>query len=182
MNTIVCIGDSLVYGKGWLNGSDLQKPLNVRLAEKFTGLKVINLGVNGDTTTEMEARKATVDAYKPFRVIVMGGINDITSSVAVATIESKLQAMYTYFKVTKGYEVWAITITPRDSDTAQQVADKSTVNNWIKNTATSVDRVIDAFTAIADPQDTSNRLSAYADSETPNHFNDTGLEAIVATI
>lgn len=42
--TIVCIGDSLTKGTGWANNSSPKKPLNVRLAEKYPSLNVVNLG------------------------------------------------------------------------------------------------------------------------------------------
>lgn len=177
-NTIVCIGDSLTYGKNWLNESDLHKALNVRLAEKYPGLQVVNLGINGEATASTDSRKSNVDRYNPFRVIVWIGINDIAGSASASYIETNLQSIYTYYK-SKGYEVWAITITPKDNDDSGRNTIRTTVNNWIKNTATGVDRVIDAWTAIRDPNDTTKRLAAYADVNTPNHVNDAGMAVIV---
>lgn len=178
-NTIVCIGDSLTYGKSWLNGSDLHMTLNMRLAERYPGLSIVNLGVNGDTSGGVDTRKTDADRYNPFRVIVWAGINDVTIGTTAATIETNLQSIYNYYKSTKGYEVWAVTITPKDDDGNSLNTVRTNVNNWIKNTATGVDRVIDAWTTIRDPNDTTKRLTAYADPNTPNHVNDAGLAAIV---
>lgn len=177
-NTIVCIGDSLVYGKNWLNGSDLNQTLNVRLAQKYPGLSVVNLGTNGNFSSDVDTRKASVDVYQPFRVIVWVGINDVAFSVSAATIETNLQSIYTYYK-SKGYEVWAITITPQDNCNGTMNTVRDTVNVWMKNTALNVDKVIDAWTAVRDPNDTAKRLSIYADPNTYNHINDSGFSVIV---
>lgn len=176
--SIVCLGDSITFGKDWLNGSDLNKPLNVRLSEKYPGIRVINLGVNSENVTQIEARKETALLYSPSKVVIWGGINDIYGLTDLSVVQSKLQTMYTYFK-NLGCDVYALTITPRDDDNATKNTNRDTINSWIKNTATNIDKIIDAWTIIADPQDTTQRLSAYADPNTPNHFNDAGMEAIV---
>lgn len=178
INSIVCIGDSLTYGKNWGYGSDLHKSLNIRLSEKYPCVSIVNLGVNGELTSNINARKADVNQYNPFRVIVWAGINDITQGVSAHTIESNLQSLYTYFDGL-GYEVFAITITPTDNESTAQNTIRSAVNAWIKNTASGIDRVIDAFTAIANPADITKRLPAYADPNTYNHVNDEGMAAIV---
>lgn len=179
MNTVVCIGDSLTYGKSWLNGSDLAMTLNVRLSIKYPGISFVNLGANGEITTALDIRKAEADAYNPFRVIVWEGINDISIGVSAATIQSNLQSIYTYYKVTKGYEVWALTITPKDDNSTAQNTVRDNVNYWIKYHATSVDRAIDAFRAIVSPVDNTIRYWKYADPNTQNHMNDAGMAAIV---
>lgn len=177
MNTIVCIGDSLTYGKNWGYGSDLHKSLNVLLSEKYPKVCVVNLGVNGELTSDIVTRKTSVNQYNPFRVVVWAGINDITQGVSSATIETNLQSLYTYFDGL-GYEVWAITITPVDNESSAKNTIRNTVNAWIKNTASGLDRVIDAFSVIANPEDTTKRFPAYADPNTPNHINDLGMASI----
>ncbi len=180
-NTVVCIGDSLTYGINWLNGSDLNQNLNARLSMRYPGLSFINLGVNGDSATGVYARRATANIYTPFRIIVWIGIADVTLGHSAATIETDIQSIYTYYNTTMGYEVYGMTITPRDDDTSGQQTIKNTVNTWIKTTATGVSTVMDAWTVIRDPNDPGKRLPAYADPNTPNHMNDAGLAAIVAT-
>ncbi len=178
-NTIACIGDSPHLWKDW-PGGDLNMTLNARLAVKYPGLSVINLGVNGDTAANINStRKTAVDVYRPFRVVVWAGINDIPGGTSAATLQSDLQSIYNYYRVTKGYEVIALTILPRDDDTGSMNTVRNTVNNWIKNAATNVDRVIDAWLTIADPNDLTKRLPAYANLNSPNHMNDAGLAAIV---
>lgn len=181
MNTIVCIGDSLTYGKSWLNGSDLSLTLNTRLSIRYSGLSVVNLGVNGDTSSGVDSRKTDADRYSPFRVIVWIGINDVSSGVSANTLETNLQSIYTYYKSTKKYEVWAVTITPKDDDGVLANGVRLAVNVWIRNDALNVDRVIDAWTTIRDPNDVNKRLPAYADPNTQNHMNDAGMAAIVSS-
>ena len=71
--TLICLGDSLTYGFGiprhrvWPS-----------LLAKTTGMKVLNWGINGDTTGGMLARfqahSAVSDAHA---AILMGGFNDL---------------------------------------------------------------------------------------------------------
>lgn len=78
---LICIGDSLTFGFG--------VPRSVRwttLVEHASGCRIINRGVNGDTTGGMLARLQhdVLDSLNPDhsqwlndRVLVMGGSNDI---------------------------------------------------------------------------------------------------------
>ncbi len=142
-------------------------------------MHIVNYGVAGDSTALMLARASDADKYKPFRVIVWGGIVDVAAGASAASIESNLQAIYTHFNYA---EVFALTITPRDDNTAGMVAIRDAVNTWIKTTATGLTRVIDTCTLIADPANLTARLAAYADPASPNHINDAGIALIVNTI
>lgn len=179
MSVIACIGDSITYGKEWPGGGDLQRSMNTRLSSKYPGVKVANLGVNGDTSSGLWTRRADVNKYNPFRVLIWIGINDVSGSVPANTLISNLQNIYTYYKGLS-YEVWALTITPCDTDSSDKNAVRATVNSWIKNTATNVDRTIDAHAAIVDPNDATKRSSLYAVIGSPNHINDTGMAAVVS--
>ena len=177
---IVCIGDSLVRGLDWGYNSDLQKPLNVRLSEKYGGIAVVNLGINGDGTLNVYNRRESVVEYDPFRVIVWAGVND-TATLTAQQIETNLQNTYNYFAALN-YEVIAVTITPVDTDPQAQNSVRWSVNDWMKNTAANVVKVADAFTAIADPLDVTQRLEEYADINTPVHLNDAGMAAVANLI
>jgi lysophospholipase L1-like esterase len=161
-------------------GLQVSMPLNVRLALKYPQVNVVNLGLGNDTTSDMYARRATIDLYNPFRVVVWGGVNDAALSVSAATIETNLQSIYDYCKVTKGYEVWAVTITPVDTNTSEMNTVRTTVNTWIRALPSNVDRVIDAWTAVRDPMDVTKRLAAYAVPADIVHLNDLGQAAIAA--
>lgn len=173
MSTIVCIGDSLIQGGSpWI-----ARNLESRLAEKYPGFDIVNLGVGGQTSAAVDARKMSAPAWHPFRVIVWAGINDIGGIAPAATIAS-LQSMYTYF-ANLGTEVWALTITPNDNNNASQVTDRDTINSYIINSATGLSKVIDACSLIKDPNDAGNRNPAYADPLSPNHINDAGMALLV---
>jgi hypothetical protein len=153
------------------------------LAEKYPSFKVVNLGVGAETSAQINARKTQVNAYAPFRVIVWTGVNDVYANATAVSIETNLQPIYSYY-ADMGYEVVALTIPPRDTDTAARNIVKAAVNDWIKNTATSITTIVDAWTIIADPADTTKRLPAYAanDSVSTSHINDAGFAAIVAVM
>ena len=70
---IVCLGDSLTFGYQLA----YQKKWHVLVAEK-TGIKMVNKGINGDTTASMVARfqRDVIDG-KPDKMILMAGYNDI---------------------------------------------------------------------------------------------------------
>lgn len=175
MNTVVCIGDSLTYGYG------VTIPYPNRLAAKFPGVSFVNLGLNGDTAANIDAvRKTVADAYSPSRVIVWAGINDIDLDHSYGTILTNLQNIYTYYKVTKGYSVWAVTVTPQDVNSSDRNTIRDSLNNWIRTSATNVDYVVDAWLAIRDPLNTTKRNPTYLDPSTPNHLNDYGMAAVVA--
>jgi lysophospholipase L1-like esterase len=171
-NTIVCIGDSIT------NGSFLTKNLTNQLSEKYPDLSIVNLGIGGQTEAQMDARKTGADIYNPFRVIVWGGINGISSGYSTSAIESSLQSMYTYYH-NKGYEVWALTITPRNDDSSAYNLIRNTVNNWIKNSATGLSKVIDAWAIISNPSDTTQINPIYNYPGSVNHPNELGLSKVV---
>ncbi|MBU4439393.1 MAG: GDSL-type esterase/lipase family protein [Acetobacterium sp.] len=70
---IICFGDSLTFGYQ----VSREEKWHV-IAEKKTGIQMVNRGVSGDTTAGMLERiqKQVLDA-KPDGVILMGGYNDI---------------------------------------------------------------------------------------------------------
>lgn len=77
MNSIVCIGDSLTYGYGVSTKSSWVELLRKRLGN----VKVINAGVNGDTTIGMVSRFTEDVVYNnPDIVIILGGTNDFLTN------------------------------------------------------------------------------------------------------
>ena len=95
MNTLYCLGDSLTFGPG------------VRVSQKWTtlassdALKVINMGVPGDTTAGMLARCQALTAAPVYQlppqerpmVLVMGGTNDIFFSGSDTAARGNLAAI-----------------------------------------------------------------------------------------
>jgi len=71
-NSIVCLGDSITYGFPY--GPEVSW---VGRSAKSLRVKMINKGVNGDTTRQMLRRFARdVSSLSPAYVIIMGGTND----------------------------------------------------------------------------------------------------------
>lgn len=71
---LLCIGDSITFGYGVLKN---ERFINLI---KEQGIKVINRGINGDTTSGMLSRISgdleRVNSKGPVVVLIMGGIND----------------------------------------------------------------------------------------------------------
>jgi len=181
MGTVVCIGDSLTNGRDWGNGTSPIMPLNVRLSIKYPRIRFVNLGVNGDTSAGIYSRRTDANSYSPYRIVVWAGISDINTGVSSSTIQTNLGNIYSYYSGL-GYSVYALTITPRDPDDSAKNTIRNTVNTWIKTIPSGVSLVIDAFTIIADPTNTTQRNPLYAqngDLSTPSHINDAGYQAIV---
>jgi len=140
-----------------------------------------NVGVNGNTTTQMQARFAfdVTDAGICDTVVIMGGVNDVINGVAAGDIETNLQAMYTAAH-NAGAKVIACTITPfkgHASWTSGKQTVLDTVNTWIANTATNVDVVVDTYTLMEDPATADTYLPAY-DSGDYLHPGTDGSDAI----
>ncbi|MCB2294250.1 GDSL-type esterase/lipase family protein [Clostridium algoriphilum] len=87
--SIVCIGDSLTFGYG-VNDSDNW----VSIVSERVKNKIINKGVPGDTTRGMKERFINdVVNYKPSKVLIMGGTNDIFTNTSMITILNNIKNM-----------------------------------------------------------------------------------------
>ncbi|MGB2578836.1 lysophospholipase L1-like esterase [Elusimicrobium simillimum] len=69
--SIVCLGDSLTYGYGAGKGASFPD-----LLAKKVDLKVVNLGVNGDKSTDGLRRINSVFEHDPYMVLIEFGGND----------------------------------------------------------------------------------------------------------
>ncbi|WP_185956496.1 D-alanyl-lipoteichoic acid biosynthesis protein DltD [Changchengzhania lutea] len=95
---LVCVGDSLTYGyevatsKRWTT-----------LLEKNLNVPIVNLGINGDTTTGMLSRfAAALTDYKPTHILIFGGTNDLWFGLNDEFIISNIYAMC---KQAKHYDI-----------------------------------------------------------------------------
>jgi len=80
--SIVCIGDSLTFGYGVNESEGWVSIVSTRIKEN-----IINKGIPGDTTYGMKKKfKNDVVNYKPSKVLIMGGTNDIFLKVDIDTI------------------------------------------------------------------------------------------------
>lgn len=86
---IVCIGDSITYGYNIEPGQTW-----INLAIQKTGHKIINCGINGDTSGGMLARfYDDVITEKPDYVHIMGGVNDIICISNPDIVKPNIMAM-----------------------------------------------------------------------------------------
>ncbi|MGB9791490.1 MAG: GDSL-type esterase/lipase family protein [Thermacetogeniaceae bacterium] len=89
---IICLGDSLTYGYPY-------GPTNswVSYLARESGLRLLNAGVNGDTTLDMEKRfQRDVVERKLLAVVILGGTNDAFCSEI--TIVQTICAMETMLR------------------------------------------------------------------------------------
>lgn len=86
---IVCLGDSITYGYPY--GPQVSW---VALCTGALGLKMVNKGINGNTTGEMRMRfKTDVASLSPAYVIIMGGTNDAWVGVTLEEVQENVRSM-----------------------------------------------------------------------------------------
>lgn len=86
---IVCFGDSLTFGYGVEAGEDYPSIL-----AKVSGLPVVNVGIDGDTTTEALRRiKSDVLGRDAFLVLVEFGGNDFLRKVPLEITVNNIRKM-----------------------------------------------------------------------------------------
>jgi lysophospholipase L1-like esterase len=74
-----------------------------------------NLGVAGNTTTQMVARKTDLAAQAFDVCLFMGGINDIKSEQSTSSIISNIANILDYITLTLGKRVVAVSVLPNDN-------------------------------------------------------------------
>ena len=87
--SIVCIGDSLTFGYGVKKTKSWVSVLSTKIKEKL-----MNKGIPGNTTTEMKERFIEdVVNYKPSKVIIMCGTNDVFLNRTINDILNNINEM-----------------------------------------------------------------------------------------
>ncbi|MBF4694391.1 GDSL-type esterase/lipase family protein [Fusibacter ferrireducens] len=112
---IVCIGDSLTFGYGVKASESWVSVLSVKL-----GMKIINKGVPGNTTTEMKNRfiKDVINC-RPDKVLIMGGTNDLFLKGRVSDVVDNIALMIEHCKKHK-IEPIILTSLPVNEDLAEK--------------------------------------------------------------
>ncbi len=146
MKKIVCIGDSITYGFPY--GPQVSW---TRLLAEATGYKVINRGINGNTTSNMLSRfTRDVLAHSPDYVIIMGGANDIVWRESIDRIVWNLEEMVK-LAAEKGIRV--VFGLPTPFNEPEYEARLERVRNWMKNyAAENMLETIDFNTAFFDSE------------------------------
>lgn len=83
---VVCIGDSLTYGYGVY-----KEKCWVDILRKSSNIRVLNRGINGDTSTGMLSRSIRdVVENNPDAVIIMGGSNDFLAGHDLTRVQENI--------------------------------------------------------------------------------------------
>lgn len=93
---IIAFGDSLIVGYGARQGKDFVSLLSFRINEP-----IINLGKNGDTTSDALARLEQVNSYNPKIVMILLGGNDFLKKVPIDVTKENLEKIIQYFQSRK---------------------------------------------------------------------------------
>lgn len=94
MKNFIFIGDSLTFGYGINKNKSWIGKLTYTRFIKNENLKIINQGINGNTTTDMLNRfSEDVSILSPNYVFIMGGTNDLLSNREVSLIISNIELM-----------------------------------------------------------------------------------------
>lgn len=172
VHQVYCMGNSLTA-----NGT-YEQQLNSLLGATWN---VHNKGISGNTTTTMAGRFArdVVNSGDAEYTIIMGGINDVAQDANYTTITANLQSMYTAADIA-GITVVAVTPTPfkgNASWTTTRQAVLDSVVQWILDTPSGVDYVIDAYSSFEDPSHADSLLPAYNSGDNL-HYSTAGYQAL----
>ena len=143
-----------------------------------------NLGVGGDTTTEILARIDDVFDLSPHIVWMQSGTNDVIQDVAFSTIIANLEEMIARI-ASRNILCVLKTITPFGGAGAYYTAARNAVlqnvNQWIRRVASKYKGVVivDAYKAIINPTDANGYgTSGLYQSADTVHYNAKGALAI----
>jgi acyl-CoA thioesterase I len=175
---LACMGDSITAGTPYHSPDPtvygkLDNPTGCwqyHLQQKLPDWTIINKGVGGGNTTQMVARfDVDIVANNPAFVTILGGINDIATSTANATIQANLQTMYTT-ALNNGIIPIACTILPYNNGTTAMKDAVDVVNAWIRSyTRDNQIPLIDFFSVFNDPANLRNIPAAlHADGIHPS--------------
>ncbi len=136
--------------------------LNMLSGQRYTFNHNLNRGIGGNSTTDMNNRKAIdLPGIGGTLFVVMGGTNDISASVANGTIQSNLTAIIGYITGTLGKKAVLGTVPPRDADTSTMKDARESLNTWIRAQASANVIVWDYYADVTDPS-TRNWKSGYS--------------------
>ncbi len=137
---IVAIGDSTTAGTPFFK-SPLEVPPDGEgdpegqyaywMMKRRPQWKVLNYGVNGETTSQIRARFLDAVKQGPRYIIVLAGVNDIYQGLPLKSVTDNLYWMYQQAQG-KGIMPVAATVLPFDSATPEQASAIDALNGWIQ--------------------------------------------------
>ncbi len=160
--TIVALGDSTTSGTPGFRSplevppdgaGDPKSQYAYWMMKRHPEWKVLNRGVNGERTDEIEMRfSRDVLAVKPQVVIVLAGVNDLYQGFSAAKVTANLESIYKK-ALQNGIQVVACTILPYDRATPEVQKRMARVNNWIRETSARQGLwFCDTSQAVSDPK------------------------------
>ena len=176
--TVVCLGDSTTAGTPLFKSpiesppageGDEQSQFAYWLEQAHPEWRVLNRGVNGERSDEIERRFARdVTAHSPQVVVIIAGVNDVYQGRDAADVIGHLRSMYK-LACASGIAVVAGTIVPYNTATASQNAQMHAINAWIGEEARRDPNVlaVDTRFAVAAPGDL-DRLAGSPDGLHPD--------------
>jgi len=158
---IVALGDSTTAGSPFFL-SPLESPPAGQgdpegqyaywMMKKYPNWKVINCGINGQTTDQIQARLDQAFSYHPRYMIILAGVNDIYQGLSLNAAAKNLNTMYHEAKL-HGVIPIAATVLPFSAATARQSEAINKLNAWIMKNADVIRiEVADLHAAVCDPQ------------------------------
>jgi acyl-CoA thioesterase-1 len=176
--TVVCLGDSTTAGTPLFKSpiesppageGDERSQFGYWLERAHPEWRVLNRGVNGERSDEIERRFARdVMAHSPRVIVIIAGVNDVYQGRDAAQVTARLRSMYDLAGAA-GIAVVAGTIVPYNTATASQNAEMHAINAWIVQEARRDSNVlaVDTRLAVAAPEDP-DRLSGSPDGLHPD--------------
>jgi lysophospholipase L1-like esterase len=141
--TIVALGDSTTAGTPFLRSPIEQPPAGRGDPQAFYGYwmmrkhqewTVLNFGVNGERTDDIQYRLNAALAQNPRYVVVLAGVNDIDQGMDPQATVKNLAAMYRTIQESNSIPV-AASVLPFNRATPLQAAKIRQLNEWIEKTA-----------------------------------------------
>ena len=95
---ILAFGDSLTAGYGVVRGSGYPEQLQRKLDSLGYKYRIVNMGINGDTTSGGRARVKSALSVMPSIVILELGANDGLRGLPVTQMQANIEEMITEFQ------------------------------------------------------------------------------------
>lgn len=167
---IVCLGDSTTAGTPLFKspveappdgeGDERSQPAYWMRRER-PSWTVLNRGVNGERTDQIEARwDRDVLAHTPEVVVILAGVNDVYQGRSAADVIAGLDRLYARAE-SAGLKIVVATIVPYNTATPDQNARMREINEWIASTARARGYgFADTRAAVSHPEDPDRLLSS----------------------
>lgn len=170
---VVCLGDSITYGFPYGPRASW-----VEICAEKLALKMVNKGVNGDTTGQMRMRfNSDVVSFNPAYVIILGGTNDAWVGAGLAEVQENVRAL-----VEDAFEMGICPVlglpAPANifrlagfppEDVEEYTGDLDSFRNWMRQFADEqLLPVLDFYTPLLDPETGKADPAYFVDDGHPN--------------